>query len=48
MFNISRAQLESYYDGHAGIHWLVPGLYIGAEQYQTVTNAAASGKSAFI
>lgn len=48
MFNVSRAQLESYYDGHAGIHWLVPGLYIGAEQYQTVFDTAASGKSASI
>lgn len=48
MFNVSRDQFESYYDGHSGVHWPLQGIYIGAEQYQTVMQAAATNQIASI
>ncbi|OQN98495.1 hypothetical protein B0A48_15756 [Cryoendolithus antarcticus] len=47
-FNISRDQLEGYYSGHAGTHWLVPGVFTGAEQYQELREAAAANSTASI
>lgn len=39
-FNVSREQLQGYYSGHSGTHWLVPGVFTGAEQYATLKSAA--------
>ncbi|TIA28191.1 hypothetical protein D6C78_10858 [Aureobasidium pullulans] len=47
-FNVSRKQLEGYYSGHAGTHWKVPGVFTGAEQYQTLLQAAAQSLTASI
>lgn len=47
-FNVSRSQLEGYYSGHAGTHWLVPGVFTGAEQYETLLEAAKRNTTASI
>ncbi|PVH89072.1 hypothetical protein DL98DRAFT_580622 [Cadophora sp. DSE1049] len=47
-FNVSRAQLESYYTTHAGIRWRMPALFTGAEQYKTIRDAAAARNTASI
>lgn len=47
-FNVSRAQLEGYYSGHAGVHWKVPGVFTGAEQYEHLKQAAAKNATASI
>lgn len=40
-FNVSRTQLESYYTDHSGVHWPIPAIFTGAEEYQQLVEAAA-------
>lgn len=47
-FNVSRLQIENYYTSHAGVHWLVPGVFTGAEQYQQLLKAAMAEEVASI
>ncbi|PIA88759.1 hypothetical protein CB0940_07940 [Cercospora beticola] len=47
-FNVSRKQLEGYYSGHSGTHWLVPGVFTGAEQYLQLREAAEKNLTASI
>ena len=47
-FNVSRDQLEGYYTSHSGTHWLVPGIFTGAEEYQELLQAAQSNQTASI
>ncbi|KAJ5994877.1 hypothetical protein N7481_001854 [Penicillium waksmanii] len=45
-FDIPRKTLEGYYDPHFGQHYLVPGVYLGSEQYYMVRNACRYGQTA--
>lgn len=45
-FDIPRKTLEGYYDPHFGQHYLVPGLYLGSEQYYNLRNACRYGHEA--
>lgn len=47
-FNVSREQLEGYYSGHSGTHWLVPAVFTGAEQYEELRAAAEKNATASI
>lgn len=46
--NASREQLEGYYTTHAGTHWLVPGVFTGADSYETLREAARNNGTASI
>lgn len=46
--NASRDQMEGYYTHHSGTHWLVPGVFIGADAYSTLLEAAAKNGTASI
>ncbi|KAJ6118201.1 hypothetical protein N7471_013668 [Penicillium samsonianum] len=47
-FDIPRKTLKDYYDPHFGQHYLVPGVYLGSEQYYMLRNASQSGHTASI
>ncbi|KAJ5771134.1 uncharacterized protein N7511_003185 [Penicillium nucicola] len=47
-FDIPRKTLEGYYDPHFGQHYLVPGVYLGSDQYYMLRNASQCGHTAFI
>ncbi|KAM0543292.1 hypothetical protein ACHAPJ_012376 [Fusarium lateritium] len=47
-FNVSREQLESYYSHHSGIHWPIPAIFTGAEQYQQIRAASKAKRKGSI
>ncbi|KAJ5378605.1 hypothetical protein N7509_011724 [Penicillium cosmopolitanum] len=45
-FDIPRKTLEGYYDPHFGQHYLIPGVYLGSEQYYMLRDACRYGHAA--
>lgn len=46
--NASRDQMEGYYTTHAGVHWLVPGVFTGADSYAKLLETARNNGTASI
>jgi hypothetical protein len=46
--NASRDELEAYYSHHSGTHWLVPGVFTGADSYEKLIQAASNNQTASI